>query len=127
MDPYAPPSSTLNPVLEQKPALRELVLAWEKLRILYNVLLLLPGLLILFTLVTEENIGVIEALVMGACVAIGANCCFFLGPASELYLRGLFRKGEPIGRGRWLIFGSGTMLSLMLFILFLVQLKTGWP
>jgi hypothetical protein len=127
MDPYAPPSSTLHPVVEQKMALRELVLAWEKLRILYNGLLLLPGLLILFTLVTEENIGVIEALVMGGFVAIGANCCFFLGPAAELYLRGLFRKGEPIGRGRWLIFGSGTMLSLMLFIVFLVQLKTGWP
>ncbi|QJE96145.1 hypothetical protein [Luteolibacter luteus] len=127
MDPYAPPSSTLNAVLEQKPALRELVLAWERLRIFYNALLLLPGLLILFTLVTEENIGFIEALLMGFAVAVGANCCFFLGPASELYLRGLFRKGEPIGRGRWLIFGSGTMLSLMLFILFLGQLKTGWP
>lgn len=127
MDPYAPPSITLHPVLEQKPALRELVLAWEKLRILYNALLLLPGLAILFTLVTEENIGVIEALVMAAFVGLGANCCFFLGPASELYLRGLFRKGEPIGRGRWLIFGSGTLLSLMLFVLFLVQLKMGWP
>lgn len=127
MDPYAPPASPLNPIMDQKPALRELVMGWERLRILYNALLLVPGLLILFTLVTEENIGVLEALVMGAAVAIGANCCFFLGPASELYLRGLFRKGEPIGRGRVLIFGSGTMLSLMLFILFLVQLKAGWP
>lgn len=127
MDPYAPPSSHLDPQVEQKPALRELVLAWEKLRILYNALLLLPGLMILFLLVTEENLSVPQVIVMGAGVAIGANCCYFLGPAAELYLRGLFRKGEPLGRGRWLIFGSGTMLSLMLFILFLVQLKTGWP
>lgn len=127
MDPYAPPSSTLNPVVEQKTALRELVLAWEKLRILYNALLLIPGLLVLSALVTEENVGVLEALVMGALVAIGANCCYFLGPAAELYLRGLFRKGEPIGRGRWLLFGSGTLLSFFLFVLTYLQLKTGWP
>lgn len=127
MDPYAPPASSLKPVEDQKPALRELVLAWEKLRLLYNALLALPGFLILFTLVTEEEVGVVQALVAGLAVAVAANACFLLGPAAELYLRGLFRKGEPLGRGRWLIFGTGTLLSLMLFVLFLVQLKTGWP
>ena len=127
MDPYAPPASSLTPVEDQTPALRELVLAWEKLRLLYNALLALPGFLILFTLVTVEEVGVVQALVAGLVVAVAANACFLLGPAAELYLRGLFRKGEPLGRGRWLIFGTGTLLSLMLFVLFLVQLKTGWP
>ena len=127
MNPYTPPASSLRPAEDQKPALRELVLAWERLRLLYNALLVIPGLLILYTMVTEQDMGPAEAVVAGLVVGAAANCCFFLGPAAELYLRGLFRKGEPLGRGRWLIFGTGTILSLMLFVLFLVQLKTGWP
>jgi hypothetical protein len=127
MDPYAPPANSSEPLVDQKPALRELVLAWEKLRILYNALLILPGLLVLISMVTDLHTPVIQAVISGAVVAVGANCCFFLGPAAELYLRGLFRQGQPLGRGRWLIFGIGTMLSLMLFVLSLVQLKTGWP
>ena len=127
MNPYLPPAGSLAPFPDQKPALRELVLAWERFRLLYNALLALPGLLILFTLITMESAGVVEVLVMGILVAIGANVCFLLGPVTELYLRGLFRQGEPLGRGRLLIFGCGTLLSLMLFVLFFVQLKTGWP
>ena len=45
----------------------------------------------------------------------------------ELYLRGIFRQGQPLGRGRWLLFGSGTLLSLFLFVLTYTQMKMGWP
>ena len=127
MDPYAPPASALKPVEDQKPALRELVLGWERLRLLYNGLLVVPGVMVLFTLITGEGMTLLDAVASGFGVAVAANACFFLGPAAELYLRGLLRKGEPLGRGRWLLFGTGTMFSLMLFVLALVQLKTGWP
>ena len=49
-------------------------------------------------------------------VAIGANFCFLLGPAAELYLRGLFHQGRPLGRGRLLIFGAGLVVSLGVFV-----------
>jgi len=127
MDPYAPPASLPDPADDQKPALREIVIAWERLRILYNALLAIPGFLILIVNMDRYGMGLVSAAISAVFVAVCANFCFLLGPATELYLRGLFRQGQSLGRGRWLIFGTGTMLSLMLFVLTLVQLKTGWP
>jgi hypothetical protein len=127
MDPYAPPSSPALPADDQRPALREIVLSWEKLRLLYNALLAVPGLLVLNAMTGEFGITLIEAVLSAVFVAVGANLCFLLGPVAELYLRGLFRQGQPLGRGRWLIFGSGTLLSFFLFMLTYIQMKTGWP
>ena len=127
MDPYAPPSSPALPADDQRPALREIVLSWEKLRLLYNAILAVPGLLVLNAMTGEFGITLAEAVLSAAFVAVGANLCFLLGPVAELYLRGLFRQGQPLGRGRWLIFGSGTLLSFFLFILTYLQMKIGWP
>lgn len=127
MDPYAPPSSPASPADDQRPALREIVLAWERLRLLYNALLAVPGLLVLNAMIGDFGMPLFSAILSGIFVAVSANLCFLLGPVAELYLRGLFRKGQPLGRGRWLIFGSGTMLSLFLFILTYFQMKFGWP
>jgi hypothetical protein len=119
MDPYAPPSSPALPADDQRPALREIVLAWEKLRLLYNGLLAVPGILVLNSMIGQFGMRLAEAILSGVFVAVCANLCYLLGPVAELYLRGLF--------GRWLIFGSGTLLSLFLFILTFIQMKTGWP
>jgi hypothetical protein len=127
MDPYAPPSSPAAPADDQRPALREIVLAWEKLRLFYNGILALPGILVLNAMLGELSVGFSEAVLAAVFVAVSANLCFFLGPLAELYLRGLFRQGQTLGRGRWLIFGSGTLLSFFLFILTYLQLKIGWP
>lgn len=127
MDPYAPPSSPALPADDQRPALREIVLAWEKLRLLYNGILAIPGLLVVNSMIGQFGITLVEAILSAAFVAVAANLCFLLGPVAELYLRGLFRQGQPLGRGRWLIFGSGTLLSFFLFILTYIQMKTGWP
>ncbi|MES2659575.1 MAG: hypothetical protein V4689_13235 [Verrucomicrobiota bacterium] len=51
------------------------------------------------------------AIAFGIVTGIGANVAFFLGPLSELYLRGLFLQGNPIGKGRWLIFVAGLVVS----------------
>ncbi len=127
VDPYAPPGIVQEPGEDQKPALREIVIGWERLRLLYNALLAVPGILVLVTMMHDFDMGVVDAVLAAIFVAAGANLCFLLGPLLELYVRGIFRKGQPIGRGRWLIFGSGTLLSLFLFILIFVQMKTGWP
>jgi hypothetical protein len=127
MNPYTPPSSPAIPADDQRPALREIVLAWEKLRLLYNGLLVVPGLLVLNAMISQLGMALIEAVLSAVFVAVCANLCYLLGPVTELYLRGLFRQGQPLGRGRWLIFGSGTLLSFFLFILTYLQMKIGWP
>ena len=127
MNPYTPPLAAAIPADDQKPALREIVIAWERLRLLYKALLAIPGILVLLAVVSETYTTPLGAIISGAYVAVGANLCFLIGPLAELYLRGIFRQGQPLGRGRWLIFGSGTCLSLFLVILTFVQLKTGWP
>ncbi|GAA5481750.1 hypothetical protein [Haloferula sargassicola] len=114
-DPYAPPADLGNDDPFSRRALRELVLAWERLRLLYNVILLIPGIGVLVLYTLKQGMPWIVAGVSALLVAIGANILFFLAPLAELYLRGLFRNGEPIGRGRWLIFGAGLVVSAGVF------------
>lgn len=125
IDPYAPPTSPPEAGSERQSALREVVVAWEKLRLLYNGLLALPGALVLFALTDRQGMPWIAALVSAAFVAVAANACFLLGPLAEVYLRGLLLGGRGLGRGRWLIFGAGTVLSLGIFVLVLVGALSG--
>lgn len=117
-DPYRPPAGVRDrpPLLVEKDALMEIVRSWEKLRILYNLVLLAPGLAITALWIQRQSVSVPVAAVEAALVALGANLAFFLGPATELYLRALFRRGEAIGRGRLLIFGAGLVVSAGVFL-----------
>lgn len=114
-NPYAPPVAGSEPDDLQRPALREIVLAWEKLRLWYNAVLLVPGLGVIAGWL-NQGASLLIAVVMAVMVAVGANFCFLLGPVAELYLRGLFRDGRPLGRGRLLIFGAGLVVSLGVFV-----------
>ncbi|MCW1912764.1 hypothetical protein OJ996_04220 [Luteolibacter sp. GHJ8] len=127
MDPYAPPLSPALPADDQRLAMREIVVGWERLRLLYNAILAVPGLLVLSAMTGEYGMPALTAVLSAVFVAVGANLCFLLGPLAELYLRGIFRRGQPLGRGRWLLFGSGTLLSLFLFVLTYSQMTMGWP
>lgn len=118
-DPYAPPRNEPER-RDDPPALREVVLGWERLRLLYNGLLLVPGLAVIAVWSLRQGMPLAAGLGGALVVAIGANLAFFLGPLAELYLRGLFRNGESIGRGRWLIFGAGLVVSGGLFLLVLL-------
>ena len=122
-NPYAPPVAASEAGDIQRPALREIVLGWEKLRLWYNGILLIPGLAVIAGSVGQQGMPLFVSLVMAAMVAMGANFCFFLGPVAELYLRGLFRNGQPLGRGRLLIFGAGLVVS---FGVFAVALAGVW-
>ena len=124
-DPYQRPKSDASPIQEIA-ALGELVRAWEKLRLLYNAIMIFPGLAVLALWVTRGNLPVPGAITFGILVGIGANIAFFLGPLAELYLRGLFRQGEGIGKGRWLIFSAGLVVSATVVLLSSI-IPVFWP
>lgn len=122
LDPYAPPqnASSERQVVVNESALRELVVAWERLRLVYNVILLVPGLVIESIWVTGQGMPLGVAFLGAGMIAVGANIAYFLGPLAELYFRGVFRNGESIGRGRMLIFGLGLLVSAGVFALALL-------
>ncbi|MEY3898293.1 MAG: hypothetical protein RLZZ214_3814, partial [Verrucomicrobiota bacterium] len=98
--------------------LGELVRGWEKLRLLYNGILLLPGTGVLILWITRQHLPVPAAIIGGILVGIGANIAFMLGPLAELYLRGLLKNGAPLGKGRLLIFSAGLVVSAGVFVIF---------
>jgi len=117
-NPYDPPrSGSGGQVLPNKSALKEVVVGWEKMRLLYNGLLLIPGLIIEGIMVTNQGMPVVAGVVGAIMIGIGANVAYFLGPLTELYFRALFRNGESIGQGRKLIFGAGLVVSAGVFML----------
>ncbi len=116
LNPYAPPSA--SHAAGDRTALGELVHAWEKLRLLYNAILILPGIGVLLLWITRQDMPVPLAVICGILVGIGANIAFMLGPLAELYLRGLFRNGAPLGKGRLLVFGAGLVVSAGVMLVF---------
>ncbi|MEO5714291.1 MAG: hypothetical protein ABIT37_12460 [Luteolibacter sp.] len=124
-DPYRTPQAadSSDPDIA---ALGELVRAWEKLRLLYNGIMILPGLGVLALWISRANLPIPVAIVFAIIVGLGANTAFFLGPLAELYLRALFRRGEGIGKGRWLIFSAGLVVSAAV-VLFSCVIPVFWP
>lgn len=117
-NPYAPPSAP--PVPSDHATLGELVRAWEKLRLIYNGIMIVPGLGVLALWTTRQKLPIPAAIVGGIFFGICANAAFMLGPLAELYLRGLFRNGASLGRGRLLIFGAGLVVSVGVMLVFVI-------
>lgn len=94
----------------------ELIKGWEKLRLLYNAILLIPGVIILF-LIDQRNImpsgtSIPSALLFAICANIG----FCLGPFTELYIRGIFFRDQPTPWLRALFFIGGALFSFLFMI-----------
>ena len=116
--------------------------SWEKLRLLYNGVLLLPGIALLWRILhlqaermaqNPPGMGFpimdpvdlfIRALLFGIC----ANVCFCLGPYSEFIVTAL---GFPLTarKIRVLLFSLGLMMSLGIIMLvwFLMELSGSFP
>jgi hypothetical protein len=92
------------------------VTGWEKLRLIYNLMLLVPGIGIQTIMVLRQDMPVSMAVIGAVIIGVAANLAYFLGPLAELYFRALFRDGESIGRGRYLIFGAGLVVSAGVFL-----------
>ena len=88
---------------------RTVFLAWEKLRIVYVIILSVVTLML--TGVTGfSNWQVLRLIIEGAVVA---NVAYFAGPTIETYIQWLgYERMWP----RWLMFGSGTLLSIVLAV-----------
>ena len=120
---------------------RRIVKSWEKLRLLYNGVLLFPGIAMLWRILhlqadrmaqNPPGMGFpimdpvdlfIRALLFGIC----ANVCFCLGPYSEFIViaLGFSLTARKI---RVLLFSLGLMMSLGIIMLvwFLMELKAPW-
>lgn len=88
---------------------RKVFLAWEKLRVVYVMLLAL--ITILFTGVAGLfELRLLRLIVPGAVVA---NVAFFAGPTLETFVRWLgYNRVWP----RWVMFACGTLISIVLAI-----------
>ena len=111
LDPYATPQSDqpIEPV--SLAALGELVKSWEKMRLLYNGVLLLPGIGTLAIAVTKGLMEIGAAIIVALMCGLAANASFFLGPLAELYIRGIFFRGMPAPVLRKLLLIGGFVVS----------------
>ncbi len=113
-NPYSAPESSNNELnlLSQQPLwARQIVKAWEKRRIIFNIVLLIPGILILLKMRAPFTASIGIAFFVG----VMANLCYFLGPLTELYACAITSKSE-LPSLRKLLFGFGLAGSLLLFL-----------
>ena len=119
----------MNPEAPEITYCRTTIKAWEKLRIIYNGIMLVAGGIVLWRAISLQNwivahdmatggpahvypIAPVPVLVMAALgFGLIANLCFCLGPYSEFLLaaRGVPLTGERI---RKFVFAMGVLLSL---------------
>lgn len=85
---------------------------WERLRILYNLLLLGVVLLAAGPGIALPDFLELLFLIMGAVLA---NLCFFAGPLTESYLAWLGLKSQLVTLG---LFVLGVLISIPLVFLF---------
>ena len=106
------PSEEVVPTATHCQTLVEIVkttfLAWERLRIIYVLLL---GILTV-VLVGPQPIHIPIVIVIAG-GAVLANLCYFAGPILESYVRWLGYRGIGL---RWFLFIGGTLLTAMLEI-----------
>lgn len=121
-NPYLPPASATATLAVERPAdpWKAIAWRWERLRVAYNLVIGLAGVVIVVNLPPEERR-------LDAVVAYGlaANVAYFFGPVGEMYSHWMLDVTQgliPAGLDRWLrawaltaaIFGAGTLFSLLL-------------
>jgi len=119
-NPYETPMSVPSTETESAESLSELVRSWEKTRLLYNGILLLPGIGTLAIPMVRGSLPIPAALIIAITLGLSANAAFFLGPLAELYLRGLFLKGKPAPILRRLLLIGGLLISFGAMAIFLI-------
>lgn len=102
---------------------RSIILGWEKLRILYNLILLGVGLLVVLE---ARKVGMHASEITAGVflMAVGANAGFCIGPMSELYFCTFLQK-RSLETLRIPMFALGLIMSLALFGLFYLTIGFG--
>jgi hypothetical protein len=121
-DPYASPTTKAIKAFvssegaESTARLRDIVLHWEKLRVIYNLALLLPGVGVMYHASQKWDVSVNEMMSSTLPFAFMANLCFFLGPLAELYVGAIWQLPSTVSFRRW-SFGIGLFGSLCILLL----------
>lgn len=110
-NPYQTPAAASPPGTGSQAALGELVKSWEKQRLAYNAILLLPGIVSMAVWVWRAEMEVGAAILIGLVCGLAANLAFFAGPLAELYLRAVFFGSRQIPILRRGLFVGGLMIS----------------
>ena len=93
------------------PGRRAVVLWWEKLRFVYNLILLVEGLFLLGEDFVSAFARFWMLMTMYAIMfAIVANACYCLGPLFEICFQFLLKR--RVGRARYLLFSVGLLFSV---------------
>lgn len=86
---------------------RATFLQWEKLRIVYNAVLV--ALTCIATFGLKPDLAIDPGFWLGAVAAgLAANVCFFIGPMAECYIRWLGYRSPVLTYG---LFGAGMAFS----------------
>jgi hypothetical protein len=89
--------------------LRPILITWEKLRIVYN--LVLAGVVGLFVILEPEVLSVPYLPFRLVAAAIGANVCFTAGPVVDAYVSYLAKRRIPL---TWFLFIPGLVFAVLL-------------
>ncbi len=116
LDPYLVPKNSEPSAVDNSAAdLVELVKAWERLRLRYNLICLpvglIAGIIWVWQLIPWER-----TITGGITFGVTANFCFFLGPLIEVYVRGVLGRGRANPLLRSMLFGGGTFLTVVVII-----------
>ena len=112
-NPYTTPESDQNNA--RKPVnseLRDIVIGWERMRILYNIILFLVGVIAIFICMRAPYFDLAESILPAIMFGIFANLCFCAGPTAETYIRVIFNS-QDVKSLRLGLFTLGTLLSLV--------------
>ncbi|MCH2062767.1 MAG: hypothetical protein MK194_03465 [Roseibacillus sp.] len=132
----------MKPLTPEIDFCRKTLKSWEKLRLLYNGVLLFPGIALLWwilhlqgEMMSQKPPGVgfvimdpVDLVVRAVLFGICANICFCLGPYTEFIITAL---GFPLSarRIRYFLFGLGLMISLggIMLVWFMLELSSSFP
>lgn len=111
------------PQMEEKekrknsPQLREMLVSWEKLRLLYNGVLLVLGVLLLFAFFSPAFLSAywLDVMFGSLMVAVMANIAFFLGPLVEAYTTAFLGLQWRSG-ARVVVLLAGLIFSALVFM-----------
>ncbi|MCO6044229.1 hypothetical protein NG895_09955 [Aeoliella sp. ICT_H6.2] len=114
----------LSPERERLAKLGEVFVAWERLRIWYNVVLAVVAVLVLVGIVLSSGLQLskndFDILIEAA---IGANVCFLAGPLLEGYVTWWIKPASWLRKP---VFVLGTVASVLLTIIVVLAVAAGF-
>ena len=110
-NPFDPPEASLEVASGNLDQIKEIIRGWEGLRLRYNLILLVTGLLLLIV-GHLAGVAIWFTVFPAFCVGLGANACYFMGPLVEFYACAMFRERPFSNQVRFRVWLAGLLFSL---------------